>query len=129
MDVNNLTAERARYERSNKMIYNLTDANFEKEALQADLPVLVDFWATWCGPCRMAAPIVEAIAEEYDGKLKVCKLDVDANPRTASSFEIQSIPTMVLITTNKETKEKEARSIVGYHPKEELKEILDRFIH
>jgi thioredoxin 1 len=110
------------------MIYNLTDANFEKEALQSDMPVFVDFWATWCGPCRMVAPVVEAIAEEYDGKLKVCKVDVDANPQTAGSFQIQSIPTMMLITTNPETKEKEARAIVGYRPKDELKEILDRFI-
>ena len=110
------------------MIYNLTDANFEKEALQSDLPVFVDFWAAWCGPCRMVAPVVEAIAEEFDGKLKVCKVDVDANPQTAGSFQIQSIPTMILITTNPETKEKEARSIVGYRPKDELREIIEPFL-
>lgn len=126
--LDNVLTRSSQDERGKNMIYNLTDANFEKEALQSDLPVFVDFWATWCGPCRMVAPVVEAIAEEYDGKLKVCKLDVDANPQTAGSFQIQSIPTMMLITTNPETKEKEARAIVGYRPKDELKEILDRFI-
>lgn len=126
--LNDVLTRSSQDERGKNMIYNLTDANFEKEALQSDLPVFVDFWATWCGPCRMVAPVVEAIAEEYDGKLKVCKLDVDANPQTAGSFQIQSIPTMMLITTNPETKEKEARAIVGYRPKDELKEILDRFI-
>ena len=102
------------------MVHDLTDANFEKEALQSDLPVFVDFWATWCGPCRMVAPVVEANAEEYDGKLKVCKLDVDANPQTAGAFQIQSIPTMMLITANPESKEKEARLIVGFSPIDEL---------
>ena len=74
----------------------LTDANFEQEVLKSDLPVLIDFWAVWCGPCRMIAPIVEELAEEYDGKLKVGKLDVDHNRQTAMQYGIRSIPTLLL---------------------------------
>jgi thioredoxin 1 len=75
----------------------VTDSNFEAEVLKSDKPVLVDFWAVWCGPCKMIAPTVEEIAKEYDGKLKVGKLDVDSNPQTAMKYGIRSIPTLLII--------------------------------
>ena len=73
----------------------LTDANFETEVLQAKEPVLVDFWATWCGPCRMLAPVVEELANDYAGKVKVCKLDVDQGMNTAGKYQISSVPTLI----------------------------------
>ena len=74
----------------------LTDLNFETEVLGADVPVLVDFWASWCPPCKMVEPVVEELAAEYDGRLKVGKLHVDQNPRTASRYQIMGVPTFVL---------------------------------
>lgn len=76
------------------MDINITDQNFEQEVLKAEGIILVDFWAPWCGPCQMMGPIVEEIAKEYEGKIKVYKLNVDENPKTASNYEILSIPTL-----------------------------------
>ena len=74
----------------------LSSSNFEQEVINSSTPVLVDFWATWCGPCKMIAPIISQIAIKYDGKLKVCKADVDENPEIAESFNVSSIPTLIL---------------------------------
>ncbi len=82
-------------------VVHLTEENFKKEVLEATVPVLVDFWAPWCGPCRLIAPFVEELAKEYDGKLKVGKLNVDDNPAVASSYGIMSIPTLIFVKQGK----------------------------
>jgi thioredoxin 1 len=77
-------------------IVHVTDASFEEEVLGAEVPVLVDFWAEWCGPCKMIAPVLSELADEYAGKVKVCKVDVDANPDIPPKFGIRGIPTLIL---------------------------------
>tara|TARA_R110002072_G_scaffold622_4_gene4763 strand:- start:3312 stop:3638 length:327 start_codon:yes stop_codon:yes gene_type:complete len=77
-------------------IINVTDANFEAEVLNSDIPVLVDYWAEWCGPCKMIAPVLEDIADDYAGKIKICKLNIDENEETPPKFNIRGIPTLML---------------------------------
>jgi len=88
--------------------------------LEAKTPVLVDFWAAWCSPCRMVAPVVEELAEEYEGRISFVKLDVDQNPKTASKYGIMSIPTLLLFKNGSPVS-----NIVGFRPKAELKRSLD----
>ena len=101
----------------------LTDANFEQEVLKSGLPVLVDFWAPWCGPCRMIAPLIEELAGEYAGKVKVCKLNTDEAQDTASKYNISAIPTILLFKGGKV-----AQELVGLQKKEELKQHLEEII-
>jgi thioredoxin 1 len=93
----------------------VSDQNFETEVIKSDTPVLVDFWAAWCGPCRMVAPVLEEIANEQGEKVKIVKLDVDANPITAGRFGVRSIPTMILFKNGRE-----ADRVVGYRPKDQI---------
>lgn len=97
----------------------LNDANFEQEVLKSDIPVLVDFWAEWCAPCRMIAPIVEEIADEYDGKVKVGKLDVDSNPQVSMNYGIRSIPTILIFQNGQP-----AEQLIGAVPKNSILEKL-----
>lgn len=100
----------------------LTDQNFEKEVLKSDIPVLVDFWAPWCGPCQMFAPILEEFAKEQKGKVMVGKLSVDENPQTAEKHGVMSIPTVILFKNGQEVKRE-----MGLMPKEKLLEIISNF--
>lgn len=96
---------------------DVTAQNFDQEVLQSDIPVLVDFWAEWCGPCRMLAPTVDAIAGEYSGRLKVCKVDIDKDPSIAGRYGIMSIPTLILFKGGNI-----AEQMVGMLPKQTLVE-------
>src|SRR3990172_13327786 len=94
---------------------HVSDQNFKSEVLDSQSPVLVDFWAVWCGPCKMIAPLVEELAKEFDGKLKVAKMDVDANPKTSTDFGIRSIPTLLVFKGGAVVEQ-----IVGAGPKRQL---------
>ncbi|HUW21857.1 MAG TPA: thioredoxin [Candidatus Bathyarchaeia archaeon] len=99
---------------------DLTDANFETEVLKSDLPVFVDFYASWCGPCQMAAPVIEELAKEYEGKIKFAKLNIDQSRESAAKFQVVSIPTVVIFSKGKEIKR-----LVGYPGKAGYKELID----
>ncbi len=98
----------------------VTDADFEQEVLKADLPVLVDFWAEWCGPCHQIAPILERLAEEYDGKIKFVKVDTEENFETPSSYGILSLPTLLVFKEGQQIER-----ITGARPRSELKRSLE----
>ncbi len=104
-------------------LITLTDDNFKEEVLDSDKPVLIDFWAVWCGPCKMIAPIVEELAVEFEGKAKIGKLDVDSNQQTSIKYGVRSIPTL-LIFKDGEVKE----TIIGVVPKAKLVEKLNSVI-
>jgi thioredoxin 1 len=101
----------------------VTDASFDADVLKSDVPVLVDFWATWCAPCRMIAPLVDEVAGTYEGRLKVVKVDVDANPATPNSFGIRGIPTLLIFKGGKVVDQ-----IVGAVPKKTLTAKVDAVV-
>ena len=101
-------------------VVHLTDSNFKKEVIESDLPVLVDFWAAWCGPCKMIAPVVEELAKEFDRKIKFGKVDVDENPNIAGQFGIMSIPTLMFFK-----KGKVMEQVVGALSKADLKKKIE----
>ncbi len=102
----------------------VTDQTFEQEVLKSDLPVLVDFWAGWCAPCKVVAPVVEEIARDYDGKLKVCKVDVDTNRQAAANLGINSIPSLYLFKDGKAVD-----NLVGAVPKPMIAQMVDKHVN
>lgn len=101
----------------------LNDSNFDQEVLLSEIPVLVDFWAPWCAPCRMLAPIIEELAEEFSGRLKVCKLNVDENQSTAARYGIRGIPALIIFKNGGIVSQ-----TVGLQPKQNLKEMVEKVL-
>jgi len=98
----------------------LTDANFKEEVLDSEIPVLVDFWGAWCPPCKMVEPVVDELAAEFEGRIKVCKLNVDLNPRTAAMFNIAGAPTFILFRAGRPI-----RTEVGARSKKQLRQVIE----
>ena len=102
----------------------VTDENFDDQVVQSEIPVLVDFWAEWCGPCKIIGPTLEALAADYEGKVKIAKLNVDDSPDTAGRFGVRSIPTLIVF------KDGEARqAAIGVRPKGQLIELIESHLH
>ena len=106
---------------ANDKIVTITDQNFETEVLQSETPVLVDFWASWCGPCRMVAPLLDELADENDGKVRIAKLNVDENQQVAYKFQVSSIPTFILFKNGQM-----ADRMMGAMPKSAFQSFIDR---
>ncbi|MCH2226475.1 MAG: thioredoxin [Candidatus Caenarcaniphilales bacterium] len=105
------------------MAVEVNDTNFESEVLESSVPVLVDFWAPWCGPCRALAPVIDELAGEYEGKAKIVKLNTDENPNKSLEFRINSIPTMIIFKDKKPVE-----MLVGSLSKEKIKEAIDKLV-
>ena len=104
-------------------IVEVTDANFDQDVLKSEQPVLVDFWATWCGPCRALAPIVDELAKDYQGKIKVGKMDVDSNSATPMRYKVTGIPTLLIFKNGQVVEQ-----LVGYRSKDDITKALDRHL-
>jgi thioredoxin 1 len=104
-------------------IVHTTDTSFESDVLQSDVPALVDFWAAWCGPCKMIAPLLDELADEYAGRIKICKVDVDSNPETAAKFNVRGIPTLLVFKNGTVEATK-----VGALSKAQLVEFIDSLL-
>jgi thioredoxin 1 len=104
-------------------ILEVTDDTFEAEIVNSDIPAMVDFWAAWCGPCKMVAPVVEELAQDYDGKIKIAKMDVDQNRQTPAKFGIRNIPTLILFKGGEV-----AQTIIGAQPKSSIEEELKKLL-
>ncbi len=105
-------------------VIEITDDNFEKEVLQSPVPVMLDFWAEWCGPCRMLSPVVEEVGREFSSRVKVGKLNVDDSPKTATRYNVMSIPTLVFFKGGKE-----ADRSIGVAPKSDVKRRVESLLH
>ncbi|MDE0762303.1 MAG: thioredoxin TrxA [Cellvibrionales bacterium] len=104
-------------------LVHVTDTSFESDVLQSEIPALIDFWAAWCGPCKMIAPLLEELSDEYAGRIKVCKIDVDSNPETAAKYNVRGIPTLLVFKNGSIEATK-----VGALSKSQLVEFVDSFV-
>ena len=106
-----------------KTIPEITNETFDAEVLKSETPILVDFWAPWCGPCRMVAPVLEEVSEKMNGKIKFAKLNTDQNPEIAQQYQIMAIPSLIIFKEGKEIKR-----MVGFHPQDKLEKLLNNIL-